>query len=244
MTNKIPDSGAILNREKVAKSVVRHIKSSPTSFNVTLTEEQKAAKAIAWNSIVTVLTGKPGTSKSMIACHVALDLYIKGHVDKIIVTRPTVAASRDIGFLPGDAFDFKEGKLAPYLAPVLQAMYKLRSQTEIEGLILKGKIEVVPIQFVRGLNFENTVVIVDESQNATVEEVKALTTRICENTKMIFTSDLNQVDLFNKKSSAGHFFKAIQHLEGVSMVELKQNFRHPLAIEIYETIDAALEQDK
>lgn len=230
-----------INREVVPVPKQRRIRTSPVTFHVKLNEEQKLAKAIAYNSIVTVLTGKPGTAKSTVACHVALDLLIKGEIDKIIVTRPTVAASHDIGFLPGDAFDFKEGKLAPFIAPILQAMIKLRSLKEIEDMIKDNKIVVQPIQFIRGLNFEDCVVIVDESQNATVEEIKALTTRICYNSRMIFTSDLNQIDLLKKNSSAGYFFNSIKHLDGVSMVELKENFRHPLAIQIYETIDKELE---
>lgn len=223
--------------EKAPRTYVRPTKKGPVTFNIQLTEEQKEAKRAALANVVTVFIGKPGTSKSTICCHVALDLLIKGEVNKIIITRPTVTASRDIGFLPGDAFDFKEGKMAPYLAPILQSMYKLRSQAEIDNMIKKEQIEVKPIQFVRGLNFENCVVIVDESQNMTVEELKALTTRICYNSKMLFTSDLNQVDLFNKSGSAGHYFKKISQLDEVAIVELTENYRHPLALSILDMLN-------
>lgn len=225
------------NREKEAVPAKRKIRKTPTTFNIKLTAEQKEAKGIAMNSTVTFFTGKPGTSKSTLCCHVALDLLIKGEVDKIIVTRPTVAASKDMGFLPGDAFDFKEGKMAPYIAPLLQSMYKLRKKEEIEGMIKKGQIEIVPIQFVRGLNFENCIVIVDESQNITTEEIKALTTRISLNCKMLFTSDINQIDLKNKDQSASKFVQRIGTLEGVSVVHLTENFRSPLALEIMDLLD-------
>lgn len=150
------------NREKEYNPKMRKIKTSPVSFNIKLTEEQKHAKAIAMNSKVTFFTGKPGTSKSTLCCHVALDLLIKGYVDKIILTRPTVDVSNSIGFLPGDAFDFKAGKLAPYISPLLQSMYKLRDRLEIDKMIQDEKIEIIPIQFVRGHNFENCVVVVDK----------------------------------------------------------------------------------
>lgn len=230
----------VKNREKTVKPKVRKITKSPTSFNVVLTQEQKDAKAIALANTITFFKGKPGTSKSLLCCHIALDLLIKGYVDKIIVTRPTVIASRDMGFLPGDAFDFKEGKMAPFLAPILQSMYKLRSRQEIDGMISNGRIEIVPIQFARGLNFENCVVIVDESQNITTDELKTITTRLSENCKMLFTSDVNQIDLQNKSSSGSKFIDMIAQLDEVAVVELKENFRHPLSLLIMDKIDENL----
>jgi len=216
----------------------KRVRKTETKFQVTLTAEQKAAKAIALDNQVVIFTGKPGTSKTLLNCNIALDLLISGRVGKIIVTRPTVDVGKSMGFLPGDAFDFKEGKMAPYLAPIIQAMYKLRAEKkEIDGMIEKGLIEIVPIQFVRGLNFENCVVLVDEAQNLTFEELKALTTRLCKDGKMMFTSDVNQVDLINKHSSAGNFFQRISHLPGVAMIELKENFRSDLALSIMDAID-------
>ncbi len=214
----------------------------PITFHIKMTEEQRRAKVIALENIVTVFTGKPGTSKSTMACLVALELLIKGELDKIILTRPVVEVSKSMGFLPGDAFDFKDGKMAPYINPVLSAMFKLRNKVEIEGMIKGGKIEILPVNFVRGHNFENCVVIVDESQNLNYDELKALTTRICHNSKMLFTSDLNQVDLLNKSKSAGKFFEKLTSLKGFAMVELLENFRHPLALQIMDKIDNEIDK--
>lgn len=224
-----------------SKQTIRKISKSPTKFQVKLTEEQKIAKAVALDNQVTVFTGRAGTSKTLLSCNVALDLLIKGVVGKIIVTRPTIDVGKTMGFLPGEAFNFKEGKMAPYMAPILQAMYKLRHQDEIDLMITKGKITIVPIQFVRGLNFEDCVVLVDESQNLTAEELKALTTRICKDSKMLFTSDVAQIDLYEKYTSAGHFFKSIASLKGVGSFELTENFRSKLALEIMDKIDEQLE---
>ena len=172
----------------------RRVRKTEPKFQVTLTAEQKVAKASALDNQVVIFTGKPGTSKTLLNCNIALDLLISNRVGKIIVTRPTVGVGKEMGFLPGDAFDFKEGKMAPYTAPILQAMYKLKDKKTIDEMIEKGEIEIVPIQFVRGLNFEDCVVLVDEAQNLTPEELKALTTRLCENGKMMFTCDVNQID--------------------------------------------------
>jgi len=209
----------------------------PITFKVKLTEEQKQAKALALENDVVVFTGKPGTSKSLLACNIALDLLISGKVKEIIVTRPFVNVGKDIGFLPGDASSMTEGKAGVYLAPIVQAMFKLREQAEIEKMIEAGKIRVLPIQFVRGLNFEDCVVIIDESQNCTTDELKALTTRLCKDAKLIFTSDVNQIDLMNKFSSAGYFFKDIEDLPGVVLIELLQNFRSELALLIMDRIN-------
>ena len=230
------------NSKEPAK--VKRIRKGPISFNIQLTEEQKRAKALALENIITVFTGKPGTSKSTMVCNIALDLLIKGVLDKIIVTRPIVDVSKSMGFLPGDAFDFKEGKMAPYISPLLETMYKLRSQKEIDDMITKEMIQILPVNFVRGRNFENCVVIVDEAQNLNYEELKALTTRICFNSKMLFTSDLNQVDLLDKSLSAGRFFNNIKSIEGVAIFELTENFRHPLAIQIMEEIDKHVLEEK
>lgn len=226
------------NREKSEKNEFRKIRKTAVSFNIKLTNEQKEAKRIMMDpeTIVAFLKGKPGTSKTTVCANVALDLKIKGYVDKIIVTRPTVIASKEMGFLPGEAFDFKKGKLAPFLAPVLQAFYKLRDKKEIDLMIEKEEIEVIPIQFARGHNFENAIVLVDEAQNLTVEELKVLTTRISKNCKMFFTSDVNQIDLHNKNNSSAQFIDNLTKLQGVEVITLTENFRHPLAIQIMDEL--------
>jgi phosphate starvation-inducible PhoH-like protein len=226
-TSELP---VINDIEKPVRSKNRQISTKPVTFHIQLTEEQKIAKAVILANIVTVLQGRPGTAKSTLACNAALDRLIKGHVDQIIITRPFVNAGKDIGYLPGDAFDIYNGKAAPYMYPMLDTMYKLRSKIEIDQMIKDEKIVVVPTQFMRGRNFENVFVMVDESQNLTYEELKLLTTRICHNSMMVFTSDVNQIDLQSKQSSAAHFFQGISKLKGVAMVELLENFRHPLAL--------------
>jgi phosphate starvation-inducible PhoH-like protein len=232
----------ITSREKEPKKTKRVIKTPPT-FHVKLTEEQKRAKAIALENQVTIFTGRAGTSKTLLSCNIAIDLFQRGVVSKIIVTRPMVDVGKSMGFLPGEAFSFLEGKSAPYMAPIIQAMYKLKDKLTIDTWIKEQKITIVPIQFVRGLNFEDCIVLVDEAQNLTSEELKALTTRICKDGYMIFTSDVAQIDLINKYQSAGYFFNAIQKLKGVGHFELTENFRSVLALLIMDTIDEELDKN-
>lgn len=214
-------------------------------IKIPLTDEQKKAKERIFRSKISVLTGKPGTSKTFLACNIALDLMKKGVIDKIIITRATVESSnKSMGYLPGEGLDPMSGKMAPYMTPIIQALIKLSGDEKlITYLVNTNKIQVVPVQFARGLNFENCCVLLDESQNFTYEELKVLTTRLCKDAKMIFTSDVNQIDLKNKYESASRFFEAISHLDGVSMIELTENFRDPLAIQIMEVIDHLLDEE-
>jgi phosphate starvation-inducible PhoH-like protein len=237
MSDSILDSEEILNREKESVVSTRKVRKTPVTFHIKLTEEQKEAKRIAIASRITVLTGKPGTSKTTVMCQFSLDLLIKGEIDKIYVTRPTVEVGKTQGYQPGDSFDFKEGKMAPYMGPIIECMCELRSEKEIDEFIKKGKIIIMPVQFMRGRNLKSCVLMVDEAQNLTKEELVVITTRLCKDGRIIFTSDLNQVDLLDPKRSAGNFFSKIAHLDGVSIFELTHNFRDPLAISIMEELN-------
>lgn len=214
----------------------RKLSSHPTTFKFQLDDEQKQAKALVLDNTVSFLTGPPGTSKTFLAVQVGLDGVISGQYSKMIVSRPMVDVGNSMGFLPGDAFDFKEGKMAPYLAPVLQQMYKLKGKEQIDKMIEKEQIQIVPLQFIRGLNFEDCVVVVDEGQNMHVEEAKALVTRICNDAKLIITSDYNQIDLRFRNKSLSNLIDKISHLEGVCTFNLTKNYRHPLALEILSII--------
>lgn len=238
--------GSLINDRELDKvEKVRKIKEGPVTFHIRLTPEQKIAKATVLENVVTFLKGEPGTAKSTIACHAALDRLIKGHVDKIILTRPTEVVGKDIGFLPGVGNSATEGKLAPYIAPLLDTMKELRSEKEILDMLESGKIEVLPVQFVRGKNFKNVFVVIDESQNMTADDMMAMVTRICPNSWMVFTSDLNQIDLHDKSKSAANLVKDLHaRFPGVAVVELLENFRHPLAIQIMKYLQEKVIEQK
>lgn len=225
-----------LEKKKKREAIFKDKAVHPTTFHVEFTDEQIEALKTIKDNTISVLTGLPGTSKTLIACSGAFDSYVQNRMDRIIITRPTVQASRDLGFLPGDVTSPFEGKMAPYLVPILDALYKIRTKEEINKMIKDGKIDLVPIQFVRGRNFENCVVYCDEAQCLTKDELILLTTRICKNAKMIFTSDVNQIDLYNKQTSAGFAFDKIANLEGVGTYELKTNYRHELAQAIFKVL--------
>ena len=162
---------------------------NPIKFNISLNEEQKSAKEIMLSNPVTVLRGMAGSGKTLVAVQTALDLLFTKQVEKIIITRPTVA-KEDIGFLPGD---IKE-KMDPWLAPIYHNLYLLYSKEKIDKEVEEGNIEILPFAFMRGRTFVNAFVIVDEAQNLTPHEVKTIITRAGEGTKIVFTGDVHQID--------------------------------------------------
>jgi phosphate starvation-inducible protein PhoH len=111
--NRTPQAQEVFKEKRKPKG--------PIKFNVQLNEEQKRAKEQILENTVTILRGKAGSGKSLLAANVALDMLFKKDIEKIIITRPTVVAGQDIGFLPGDVNE----KLAPFTAPVYENMHRL-----------------------------------------------------------------------------------------------------------------------
>jgi phosphate starvation-inducible PhoH-like protein len=201
------------------------------SFNIQLNEEQKAAKSEILNNTVTLLKGQAGSGKTLLACQVALDLFFTRQVDKIIITRPVVAAADDIGYLPGDM----KAKMDPWLAPIYANLYMLYNKEYIDKLVETQAIEILPFAFVRGRTFVDSIVIVDEAQNVNNNQTEMIIGRLGLNSRMIFCGDTSQIDLRNKKESGIDFFKTLEsRVSGVKVIVLKQNHRHPIVPEILD----------
>jgi phosphate starvation-inducible protein PhoH and related proteins len=221
--NRTPEAKKTFQEKRKPKGQIK--------FNLQLNEEQKRAKELILNSTITVLRGKAGSGKSLLAANVALDLLFKKDIEKIIITRPTVVAGQDIGFLPGDVNE----KLAPFTAPVYENMHRLYSKEKIEKCIAEGEIEIVPVSFMRGRNFTNCLVVVDEAQNLTDNQTELLLTRICSGSKMIFCGDGAQIDLKDKKTSGFDVVcKHMKEIPGFNVITLEKNHRHPIVDNILE----------
>lgn len=206
---------------------------NPIRFKINLNEEQKEAKNIILDNPITLLKGMAGSGKTLLACQIALDLLFRKDIEKIIITRPTVARE-EIGFLPGD---IKE-KLDPWLSPIYANLYLLYDKEKIDKLIADGTIEIVPFAFMRGRTFPDSVVIVDECQNITHGQTELVLGRLGKGGKMIFCGDLSQVDLKSKKDSGIGFFNRLEeNVKGVRVINLKTNHRHEIVesiLKIYE----------
>jgi phosphate starvation-inducible PhoH-like protein len=193
-------------------------------FNLSLNAEQKEVKANILRDTISVLTGKAGSGKTLLATQIALEYLFYREVERIIITRPTVS-NEDIGFLPGD---IKE-KMNPWVAPIHANMYMLYGKPRIDKLINENIIEIAPISFLRGRTFVNACVIVDESQNVTKSQMEMILSRLGVNSKMILTGDASQSDLKSKKDSAFQYLYDMSgKVPGFNLYELKTNHRHPI----------------
>ena len=169
-------------------------------FSISLSEEQKLAKTEILNHPFNFIVGKAGSGKTLLAVQVALDLFFKKQINKIIITRPTIS-TEDNGFLPGS----EREKMEPWLVPIRSNMRKIYNKPEIlEKMEKTEEIELVSLAHFRGRTFDNAVVIVDEFQNLTRSQLSMAIGRLGKESKMIFCGDSYQIDLKDKNYSAYH----------------------------------------
>jgi phosphate starvation-inducible PhoH-like protein len=193
---------------------------NPIKFKIPLNEEQKIAKDRILANTVTLLAGKAGSGKTLLACQIALDGLFRRHFE--------------IGFLPGDLHQ----KMDPWVQPIYQNMYLLYGKDKIDPYIQSGQIEIVPVSFMRGRTFLDSCVIVDEAQNVTNEQMEMIVTRVGLRSKMIICGDDGQVDLKNKSDSGFRFlYNCAKRIKGLEAITLFQNHRDPIVdilIDVYE----------
>ena len=137
------------------------------------------------------ILGPAGTGKTYVTATYAADLYTLKEIDRIVITRPHVAVGKDIGFLPGSL----EEKTYPWALPVLDVLQKHLGKGTVDTAIKNGNIEMAPLALMRGRSFDNAFIIVDETQNITIHELKMLLTRVGEGSKIVLNGDAQQSDL-------------------------------------------------
>ena len=201
-------------------------------FSITLSEEQKAAKQAVLHHPYNFIVGKAGSGKTLLACQVALDMFFKRMINKIIITRPTVS-TEDNGFLPGS----EKEKMEPWLVPIRSNMRKVYNKPAIlEKMENNEDIELVSLAHFRGRTFENSVVIVDEFQNLTRSQLRMALGRLGKGSTMIFCGDNQQIDLKDKNYSAIHDIAKVADSEYVYKRILLDNHRHPAIDEVFEML--------
>ncbi len=180
--------------------------------------------------------GPAGTGKTYMAVAKAVALKLAGTVDRIILSRPAVEAGERLGFLPGDMRD----KIDPYLRPLYDALYDMLPGDYVAKLLLSGEIEVAPLAFMRGRTLTSAFVILDEAQNTTPVQMKMALTRMGENSRMVVTGDLSQVDLpRGTKSGLEDALETVHGVKGVGRASFTHRdvVRHDLVTRIVEAYD-------
>ena len=197
--------------------------------------QKKYLKFISKNDIVFGI-GPAGTGKTYLAVAAALKALQEKSVEKIILTRPAVEAGEALGFLPGDL----QEKLLPYLRPLYDAMYDMLGAEETMKLIERNVIEIAPLAYMRGRTLANAFVILDEAQNTTIDQMVMFLTRLGENSRMIITGDVTQIDLpKNKKSGLKSAMKILEGIDGIKLFYFESSdvVRHRLVTKIIEAYE-------
>lgn len=199
--------------------------------------QKKYVDAIKRSSIVFGV-GPAGTGKTYLAVALAVYALKNKEIDKIILTRPAVEAGENLGFLPGDMNE----KVDPYLRPLFDALQEMMGQDAYLRHIERGSIEIAPLAYMRGRTLSNSFIILDEAQNTTKEQMKMFLTRMGENSRIVVTGDVTQIDLpKNVKSGMIDAIEVLDGVEGIEIVKLtaKDVVRHELVTRIIQAYEKA-----
>lgn len=198
------------------------------------------------NHDITFGIGPAGTGKTYLAVACAVDALERQEVRRILLTRPAVEAGEKLGFLPGDLSQ----KVDPYLRPLYDALFEMLGFEKVEKLIERNVIEVAPLAYMRGRTLNDAFIILDESQNTTVEQMKMFLTRIGFNSQAVITGDITQIDLpRGAKSGLRHAIEVLSEVNDISFNFFTANdvVRHPVVariVQAYEEYDAKKEREK
>ncbi|PNI06061.1 nucleoside triphosphate hydrolase [Vibrio diazotrophicus] len=192
---------------------------------------------------ITFGIGPAGTGKTYLAVAAAVDALERQEIRRILLTRPAVEAGEKLGFLPGDLSQ----KVDPYLRPLYDALFEMLGFERVEKLIERNVIEVAPLAYMRGRTLNDAFIILDESQNTTVEQMKMFLTRIGFNSRAVITGDVTQIDLpRGAKSGLRHAVEVLSEVEEISF-----NFfiaddvvRHPVVARIVNAYEKWEAQDQ
>ena len=188
------------------------------------------------NNDMVFAVGPAGTGKTYLSIALAVKALKEKTIKKIILSRPAVEAGEKLGFLPGDMKD----KIDPYLQPLYDALEDMLPQAKLQEMMEKHVIQIAPLAFMRGRTRSDAVVILDEAQNTTCDQIRMFLTRMCWNTKMIITGDMTQIDLpREQKSGLKEALGILTGIEGIGVVELtrKDIVRHKLVTRIVNAFE-------
>ncbi len=192
--------------------------------------QKKYVDAIRKNTIVFGI-GPAGTGKTYLAVAMAVKAFKRHEVSRIILTRPAVEAGEKLGFLPGDL----QNKVDPYLRPLYDALFEMLGAETFQKHMERGSIEVAPLAYMRGRTLDNAFIILDEAQNTTSEQLKMFLTRLGDQSRMVITGDVTQIDLPDKrKCGLLEAMKILRRVDDIYIHEFtnKDVVRHKLVQDI------------
>ncbi len=195
---------------------LNHVTIVPKNVN----QESYMLDLLSPSKDIVIGVGPAGTGKTMLAVQVAIKLFREKVVDKIVITRPVVSVDEDIGFLPGTL----EEKMAPWTIPIIDVFKMYYCTNDIRSMLYEGVVEMAPLAYMRGRTFKKSMIVADEMQNATENQMKMLLTRIGDRSKIVVTGDLEQTDRPNRNGLSDFVdrLKEKRKSDKISMI----NFNH------------------
>jgi len=188
------------------------------------------------NNIITVCIGPAGTGKTYLSVAMALFYLLKKKVKRIILSRPAVEAGEKLGFLPGDMYE----KVHPYMRPLYDALYDILDMDRVNRLLNQGRIEIIPLAYMRGRTLNDAFIILDEAQNTSPAQMKMFLTRLGFNSKAVITGDITQIDLPSaEKSGLVDIRETLSFVEGLKIVYFTKDdvVRNPIVTKIIEAYE-------
>ena len=248
----ITDTGEVVLEKSVIDDVVRWVENGSEALVasqgsdaldtwkkkiIAKTKGQKEYLGLLRANEVVFGLGPAGTGKTYVAVAKAVESLKKREVERIVLSRPAVEAGERLGFLPGD---MKE-KVDPYLRPLYDALYDMMPADKVDRMLTSGEIEIAPLAFMRGRTLSGSYVIIDEAQNTTPVQMKMVLTRLGQDSRMVITGDLSQVDLpTGQPSGLADAVGRLENVTGIGIIHLSGDdvVRHPVVARILRAYEA------
>lgn len=205
------------------------VRKNEIKFNVVLNEEQKLTQQLIRNNQIVVITGRAGCGKSLVSAMTALDFLFQKQCDQILVTRATIEVGNSLGLLPGSM----EDKFNPYLEAFVENLTKCAEKAKISQLVQDGKIQAMPVQFIRGKTVDD-ILVVEEAQNLNKAQMLAILTRLGKTGKIIINGDNEQKDIRDEFNGLSYAIELSKKISEIQWVKLKHNHRSDLVGKILE----------
>lgn len=213
----------------------RPLKTEP-KLNIQLNEEQKEVKKLYYQHDVNFIHGDFGSGKTLVACAIALSSFRKKEFDHIIIARPSV--KNNVGFLPGDIRE----KLEPMIAPIVHNFNMCQSPNTTEKMMSDKEIQILPVDFAKGITYVNSVVIVDEYQDLDYEDFRMMLSRLGVNSKLIFCGSKEQIHRSIGRSSCVYDTMKLEESSLVGYSTLKSNHRNPAIMDVIKYLESKHEK--
>ena len=210
------------------ENIKKRVPKNEINYAIKLNSEQKLAKAGVFQHDVTIVLGKAASGKSQFAVSTALDLFTTRKINKIIISRPIMADK--LGFLPGEVKD----KMAYQVAPIVQCMYDTMGKEAIDKMFDKGEIQILPIDYMKGITYQHAAVIIDEVQDCTNEDFELCLTRLGKTSKLLFVGSQEQINSKISKYSCITSLLKLERYESVNFHRFNTNHRNEVIFKILE----------